>query len=62
MECNATNVYKYGMVEIVVRRPRLDEQERHKRESAICRALATYGKDMYQKCSERMSTEVRVNG
>ena len=41
------HIYNYGAVEIVVRRPCLDDQERQRRESSIRRALANYGKEMF---------------
>ena len=39
-----TNTYEYGLVEIVVHRPALDDKERQKREEALRRAVTAYGK------------------
>lgn len=39
-----TNTYQYGLVEIVVHRPILDEKERKKREETLRRAVEAYGK------------------
>lgn len=44
MEQSKTTTYKYGCAEIVVHRPVLDDQERQKREAAVKRALACFGK------------------
>lgn len=35
-----------GRVEVVVYRPTLDDQERHKREEQVKRALTVYGREM----------------
>ena len=44
-----TNAYTYGLVEIVVHRPHIDDQERQKREAALKRVLATVGKEMLRR-------------
>lgn len=41
---------QYGNAEIVIYRPaNLDEKERTKRESNLCRALERFGKEMVKK-------------
>ena len=49
MEQPRTNTYVYGNVEIVVRRPGLDDKERRKREDALRRAVMTFGKETIRK-------------
>ena len=49
MEQVVSNTYRYGLVEIVVSRPRIDDDERVRREAALRRAVACFGKEMYQK-------------
>lgn len=43
------HTYIYGLVEIVVHRPTLSDQERKKQEAALERAVATYGKETMKK-------------
>lgn len=49
MEQSKTTTYKYGCAEIVVHRPALDDTERQKREAALKRALACFGKAQIEK-------------
>lgn len=49
MEQPRTNTYQYGLVEIVVHRPALDDKERHKREEALRRAVMAFGKESMRK-------------
>lgn len=44
-----TNTYQLGLCEIVVHRPVLDDKERQKREAALKRAVASYGKEAIKK-------------
>lgn len=55
MEQPRTNTYIYGLCEIVVTRPALDDKERRKREDTLRRALTVYGKEMHK-------SEVTKNG
>lgn len=55
MAQSQVNTYEYGHVLIVVHRPALDENERQKRETALKRAVAAYGKAALKK-------EVENNG
>lgn len=43
-----TNTYTYGLCEIVVHRPALDDKERHKREDTLRRAVAAFGKELHK--------------
>ena len=43
------NTYQYGNVEIVVYRPALDDKERQKREEALRRAVAAYGRETIRR-------------
>lgn len=49
MEKPRTNTYEYGLVEIVVHRPALDDKERQKREDALRRAVAAFGKETMKR-------------
>lgn len=44
-EERTTHTYEYGFASIVVHRPVLDDKERQKREVALQRAVAVYGKE-----------------
>lgn len=44
-----TNTYQYGLVEIVVHRPVLDDKERRKREETLRRAVTAFGKETMRK-------------
>ena len=58
-----THTYKYGLVEIVVHRPSLDEKERHKREDALRRAISAFGKEtLKRKAVSENGTMAPVHG
>lgn len=57
-----THTYQYGLVEIVVHRPGLDEKERHKREGALRRAVAAFGKETMRKAVSENGTIATVHG
>ena len=57
-----THTYQYGLVEIVVHRPGLDEKERHKREDTLRRAVAAFGKEMHKSEVTKNGTMAPVHG
>lgn len=48
-QCKANTYRLNDCVEVVVYRPVLDDAERQKREAALKRALACFGKGKYQR-------------
>ena len=57
-----THTYVYGNVEIVVHRPSLDEKENHRREVALRRAVAAFGKEMHKREVTKNGTMAPVHG
>ena len=57
-----THTYQYGLCEIVVHRPALDDKERHKREDTLRRAVAAFGKEMHKREVTRNGTMAPVHG
>lgn len=49
MEQPRTNTYEYGLVEIVVHRPALDDKERQMREATLRRAVTAFGKETMKR-------------
>lgn len=62
MEQPRTHTYQFGLVEIVVHRPVLDDKERHKREETLRRALTTFGKETIRKAVSENGTMASVHG
>lgn len=57
-----THTYKYGLVEIVVHRPCLDDKERRKREDTLQRAVTAFGKETMRKAVSNNGTMASVHG
>ena len=55
-----TNTYTYGLAEIVVHRPALDDKERRKREDTLRRALTAYGKEMHKREVTKNGTMAKI--
>lgn len=62
MEQPRTNTYQYGLVEIVVHRPALDDKERRKREEALRRAVTAFGKETIRKAVSENGKIASVHG
>ena len=63
MQQPRTSTYhKFGLVEIVVHRPVLDDKERHKREEVLRRALTAFGKDTIRKAVSDNGKMASVHG
>ena len=62
MEQPRTNTYQYGLIEIVVHRPALDDKERQKREETLRRAVTAFGKETIRKAVNEDGTMAPVHG
>lgn len=62
MQQPRTNTYQFGLVEIVVHRPVLDDKERQKREDALRLALTAFGKETMRKAVSENGKMASVHG
>lgn len=62
MEQPRTNTYQYGLIEIVVHRPALDDKERQKREETLRRAVTAFGKETIRKAVNEDGKMAPVHG